>query len=244
MNPPLVIAVCLGMVILAVVVLGAMRISLRWEPLWAIVRAGLQLALLAFVLQFIVTSVWLVLGFLAVMAVAATLTAAKRVNVDAFRHDHALIALVFVAITAGLVAAVTCAFATGAVTFGTQYLLALGGIVTGNLMSIVSITGKHLREQLRVHNGEVEGWLALGAPPAVATIRLRRESVKLALIPSIDSTKTTGLVTLPGAFVGAVFAGASPVDAGLFQLMVLASLQLGCAVTATVFARLVANRTS
>jgi putative ABC transport system permease protein len=45
-----------------------------------------------------------------------------------------------------------------------------------------------------------------------------------ALTPSIDQTKTSGLVTLPGAFVGAIFAGASPLEAGRFQLVVLAAI--------------------
>lgn len=232
------------MVLLAVGVLASMRISLRWEPLWAIGRAAVQLAALTLVLQFIVTSMVWVFVFLFGMLLVATATAVRRIYPSAFRDDWQLVGIVFVAIASGLVVAVSVAFLTGAVSFGTQYLLAIGGIVTGNLMAITTITGKRLREQLAEHRGEVEGWLALGAKPPTATVRMRRESVKLALIPSIDSAKTTGLVTLPGAFVGAVFAGASPVDAGLFQLIVLSCLQLGCAITAVVFAQLVAGRTS
>ncbi len=244
MNLPLVLAVCVGMSLSAVAVLASMRVSLRWEPIIAILRAGMQLALLALVLQFIVTDVLWVLAFLVLMVVVASITAARRIDPQALRHDRSLWLAILFSISLGLSAAVLCAFATGAVTFGTQYLLALGGIVTGNVMSICTLTGKHLREQLQVHRGEVEGWLALGATAPVATVRFRRASVKLALIPGMDSAKTTGLVTLPGAFVGAVFAGASPVDAGLFQLIVLAGLQLGGAITATTLARCLASRTS
>lgn len=39
-----------------------------------------------------------------------------------------------------------------------------------------------------------------------------------------DQTKTTGLVTLPGAFVGAIFGGVSPLEAGRFQIVVLAAI--------------------
>ena len=244
MNAPIVLAVCAVMVGCSVLVLTSMRVSLRWEPLWAITRAALQLAALTLVLQMIVTSIMWVIVFLAVMLVVASFTAVRRIDPEAFRNDRTLVAVVVTAIAAGLVVAVSIAFLTGAVAFGTQYLLAIGGIVTGNLMAITTITGKRMREQLHDYRGEVEGWLALGAKPSLATIRLRREAVKLALIPSIDSAKTTGLVTLPGAFVGAVFAGASPVDAGLFQLIVLSCLQLGCSITAVIYAQLLANRTS
>ena len=39
-------------------------------------------------------------------------------------------------------------------------------------------------------------------------------------------------MVLPGAFTGAVFAGASPVEAGLFQIVVLATIMLSSAITA------------
>ena len=53
-----------------------------------------------------------------------------------------------------------------------------------------------------------------------------------ALIPATDQMKTTGLVTLPGAFVGAIFGGVSPLEAGRFQLVVLAAIMAAGAITA------------
>jgi putative ABC transport system permease protein len=51
-----------------------------------------------------------------------------------------------------------------------------------------------------------------------------RIAASTALIPATDQTRTTGIVTLPGAFVGAIFAGASPLVAAEFQVLVLASI--------------------
>jgi putative ABC transport system permease protein len=79
---------------------------------------------------------------------------------------------------------------------------------------------------------EVEGWLALGATPRQSTLELARQSVYSALIPSVDQTKTTGLVTLPGAFVGAIFGGVSPLAAGRFQIVVLAAIMAAGTITA------------
>ena len=61
-----------------------------------------------------------------------------------------------------------------------------------------------------------------------------------ALIPSVDQTKTTGLVTLPGAFVGAIFGGLSPLEAGRFQIVVLASIMAAGSVTAILLITLLA----
>jgi UDP-glucose/iron transport system permease protein len=58
------------------------------------------------------------------------------------------------------------------------------------------------------------------------------------LLPTLDQTRSTGLVTLPGAFVGALFGGASPFVAAQFQLVVLAGIALTMLTTAIVVTRL------
>ena len=45
-----------------------------------------------------------------------------------------------------------------------------------------------------------------------------------ALVPALDQTRTVGLVTLPGAFVGVLLGGGSPLEAGAAQLLVLVGL--------------------
>ena len=99
-------------------------------------------------------------------------------------------------------------------------------------MSVGTLSAKRMREQLVDHRDEIFGWLALGATMRFATARFRAEAVRLATTPNIDQSKTTGLVVLPGAFTGAVFAGASPVEAGLFQIVVLSTIMLSSAITA------------
>jgi putative ABC transport system permease protein len=58
---------------------------------------------------------------------------------------------------------------------------------------------------------------------------------------SLDQTRTTGLVTLPGAFVGALFGGASPLQAARFQLVVLVGLLVAESVAAVVLLRPLAD---
>jgi putative ABC transport system permease protein len=90
--------------------------------------------------------------------------------------------------------------------------------------------------------GEVEAWFSLGATPAQAHEEIGREAVRESLLPNLDQTKSTGLVTLPGAFVGALFGGASPAQAAQFQLVVLAGIALAMTITGIVVTRL-AGRT-
>jgi putative ABC transport system permease protein len=43
-------------------------------------------------------------------------------------------------------------------------------------------------------------------------------------VPALDQTRTVGLVALPGAFVGVLLGGASPLEAGPVRLVVPISL--------------------
>jgi putative ABC transport system permease protein len=99
-------------------------------------------------------------------------------------------------------------------------------------MSIATLAGRRLMQSVTEQWEQVEGWLALGATPRESTRFLAREAVYSALIPSTDQTKTTGLVTLPGAFVGAIFGGVDPLEAGRFQIVVLASIMAAGSITA------------
>ena len=69
---------------------------------------------------------------------------------------------------------------------------------------------------------------------------MARPAAALALIPGMDQTRTVGLVTLPGAFVGVLLAGASPWQAGATQVLVLVALLLVQAIAVAVTVELIA----
>ena len=85
---------------------------------------------------------------------------------------------------------------------------------------------------------EIEGWLALGATARVATRDVVRSAVGESLVPAVDQTRTVRLVTLPGAFVGALAGGATPGDGARFQLTVLVALLCAQALAATTLGHL------
>ncbi|CQT16880.1 YbbM seven transmembrane helix protein [Salmonella enterica subsp. enterica serovar Typhi] len=60
----------------------------------------------------------------------------------------------------------------------------------------------------------------MGATPKMASAGLIRDSIRASLIPTIDSAKTVGLVSLPGMMSGLIFAGIDPVKAIKYQIMV------------------------
>ena len=53
-------------------------------------------------------------------------------------------------------------------------------------------------------------------------------------MPALDQTRTVGLVTLPGAFVGVLLGGGTAIQAGAVQVLVLTGLLAAETVTVVV----------
>ena len=221
---------------LTVGVLRGARTPSYLSPALAILRGAAQLAAISLVLAGVITSpLWVGVALLVMFSVASV-TATRRLTWSWRRF-----ALVAATMAAGILATLAVVFGTGAIEFAPRYVLAVGGIVVGNSMTITTLAGRRFFEAVVEQWDQVEGWLALGAIPRQATLLQARRAVHSALIPSTDQTKTTGLVTLPGAFVGAIFGGASPFEAGRFQVVVLASIMAAGSITAVALIRSLGN---
>lgn len=224
---------------LTVTVLRLYGVRQRWAPVWAVARGLLQLSILSLILTGVITHGGLVALGVAVMFGVAVFTAARRLTADGDRLLPA-IGTVALGMGAGVGAVLLIVFGTGALELASRYALALAGIVIGNAMTAATLTGRRLVEAIVERWNEVEGWLALGATPRQAAASMARQAVHNALIPATDQAKTTGLVTLPGAFVGAIFGGLSPLEAGRFQIIVLGAILAAGAVCSIVVAHLMA----
>lgn len=221
--------VILTMALLASGLLARAGIGLGWLPLVAVIRAGVQLAAVTLLLRGVDSVPWTAVLFIILMLTTASLTTARRAASLPRGARSALIGT-----TSGALVSLTIILAAGLVSLGPTSVIAVSGIIIGGCMTVSTLSLRHYLANVRTRRDEVEGWLALGARPRTATDLPRVIAVREALIPNLDQTKSTGLVTLPGAFVGALFAGASALEAAQFQLVVLAGLALGGAVTALV----------
>jgi len=212
-------------------------VGLGLFPLWAIGRAVVQLTVVALLLRGILSVPWTVAGFILLMLTTASWTAMGRLR--ELWHGRRTAVL---GVLAGALLTLVVIFGLRLVDLQVRYLVAVGGIIIGNSMSAATLAGRNFLRGSRARKDEIEAWLSLGATPAQAHEAIGREAVRESLLPTLDQTKSTGLVTLPGAFVGALFGGASPATAAQFQLVVLAGIALTMTVTGIVVTRL-AGRT-
>lgn len=223
------------LMVLTISILWTSHVPHHFAPALAILRGAAQLAVISLILGGVISSpLWITVALL-VMFWVATATAARRIG---WSWNH--FALTGGAMFCSIAITLVIVFATGAIEFTPRYALAIGGIVIGNAMTIATLASRRFVESVDDHWEEVEGWLALGATPRQSTLQLARNAVYSALIPSTDQTKTTGLVALPGAFVGAIFGGVSPLEAGRFQIVVLAAIMAAGSITAVIVVKVLA----
>lgn len=218
-----------GLLVLAASTMGLARwrgLGLGVLPLVALARAAAQLTVVALLLRGVLAAPWTAAAFLVLMLTTASWTAHGRLK-EQWGGRRAAVA----GVVAGSTVSLGAILALRLIEIDAREVVAVGGIVVGNTMTASTLSGRTFARSVRTRAGEVEAWLALGAVPVRAHEDIAREAAREALLPTLDQTRSTGLVTLPGAFVGALFGGASPAEAAVFQLTVLAGIALAMTVT-------------
>jgi len=214
---------------LLTVLTGCAAVLVRWAGLGqsrqvvvAAVRAVIQLAVVSLVIGFALRSIPWTAAFIAVMLVVASGTSAHRIT-GSLRPRGWLAAL---PILAGVLPTLTLILLSTAVPVVPIATLPVAGILVGNAMTATTLAGRRAVEELTDQRGAYEAALSVGLSRREGVSLVARPAAALALVPGLDQTRTVGLVTLPGAFVGVLLAGASPLQAGAAQVLVLVALML------------------
>ncbi|MET7638686.1 ABC transporter permease [Streptomyces sp. NPDC005438] len=198
-------------------------------------RAALQLAAVSWVIGWAMGAVPGVLAFVALMCAVAIRTAGRRITAHhSWWWAAAPVLLAVMPVLAALLL-------TGLVPPRGVALIPVAGILVGGAMTATVLAGRRALEELTTRHGEVEAALALGLSEREARLEVARPAASGALVPGLDQTRTVGLVTLPGAFVGMLLGGASPLMAGAVQLFVLVALMEVQSVAVVVTLELVAR---
>lgn len=234
-NLDLALAACL--ILIAASLSLVLRLKLERRLLIATVRMVAQLLLVGLVLK---TLFGLASGFWTGLAAAVMVGLAGR-EVMA-RQEGGLARLWSYGI--GTAAMLTAAGLVTILALTTQvqpdpwydprYALPLLGMILGNCMTGVSLGLQSLTEGARKNRSGIEAQLALGADRMTALLPVLREALRTALMPIINAMSATGLVALPGMMTGQILAGADPMDAVKYQLLILFLIAGGTALGAII----------
>ena len=240
---PIDLLVAAGLLLIAGAVSIALRLGLVRRLAWAGIRSTVQLILLGHLLRWVfgIDRATIVVAVLAVMIVAAGRAAVRRPE-RTFRgatvRGVVSLALPGLAITF----TVTGIILQVEPWHQPQYLLPLLGMVLGNSLTGVSLALDYLLETLDQRRHEIRDALALGATRWEASQDAIGAAVRRGMIPILNAMSVVGIVSLPGMMTGQILAGADPLVAVEYQLVVMFMLAASSALGAVAMVLLTFQR--
>ncbi|HFE4679711.1 TPA: iron export ABC transporter permease subunit FetB [Staphylococcus aureus] len=185
----------------------------------ATLRAVVQLIILGFLLHYIfkINDKWLLVLCVFVIIVNASWNTISRSS----PVMHHVFWISFVAIFVGTALPLAGTIATGAIQFTANEVIPIGGMLANNGLIAINLAYQNLDRAFVQDGTNIESKLSLAATPKLASKVAIRESIRLAIVPTIDSVKTYGLVSIPGMMTGLIIGGVPPLQAIKFQLLVV-----------------------
>ncbi|WP_346940375.1 ABC transporter permease [uncultured Clostridium sp.] len=211
-------------------------LGLGKDILISMVRAIIQLVIVGYILQFVFSlenPIFTILLVTLMIMNAAFNTKKRSQNIKNPVRTS------FTALFSGAFITLSILVLSGAINFIPNEIVPVAGMVVSNSMVAINLSYKNLNTTFSSKRNEVEVKLALGATAKVACKEILKDSIKLSIMPSIDSAKTLGIVSLPGMMTGLILAGSSPLMAIKFQIMVTFMI-----LSSTSIATLIATYTS
>ena len=200
------LALALMLVVVAILISHKEKLALEKDIFWSVGRAIIQLIIVGYVLKLLMV---LFICF------NAAWNAQKRSKYIAKAFISS-----FIAITVGAGITLAVLILSGSIEFIPMQVIPIAGMIAGNAMVAVGLCYNNLGQRVISEQQQIQEKLSLGATPKQASAILIRDSIRAALIPTVDSAKTVGLVSLPGMMSGLIFAGIDPVKAIKYQIMV------------------------
>jgi len=202
-----------------------MKITMNKRLFYSLFRMTIQLVLVGFFLQYIFLSnnPWVNTAYVLFMIVAAAISTVKTCGLT-IKNQFLPILLGF-----GIPNVIMILFINQYVIglnniFDAQYYIPLMGMLLGNSLSGNIIGVNAFYTGLRKNERQYYYRLGLSANQWEATLPWYKEAVIACLNPSIASTETVGLVFLPGMMTGQILAGAMPITAIVYQIVIMAAI--------------------
>lgn len=227
---------CSSLVFIAIAISYKEKLELESDLLIAVIRMIIQLSLVGFVLTYIFEwdKAWITLIIVLIMDLNAAHNAGQR-----GKHIPGSFRISLIVILGSSLLAMAILLLTGSIRFIPEHVIPINGMMIGNGMAIIGLSFKNLSNSISAQQKQITEKLALGATKKQASMDVIRESIKISLQPTIDSTRTVGLVTLPGMMTGMIFSGVMPMNAIMYQIMIyfmIIAIATICAVGATYMA--------
>lgn len=212
------LTISLIFVIIPMILSRAFNLGLGKDTFIATIRSIIQLLIVGYLLQFVFDAEnYIYLSLMVIlMIVAATVNTQKKGKSIQGIIWKIVVTFVFIEVlTQGILIGLKITPPTA------QYIIPISGMVIGNSMVLGILFLNRFTAELESHQEQTELILSLGGTPKQAIHKQLITSIQASTLPTIEKQKTIGLVQLPGMMSGQIIAGADPVQAVIFQLLIL-----------------------
>jgi len=205
-----------------------LHLGLQRRLLIAAVRTVVQLLLIGLVLRWIFSAGqwYVVLALMLVMTLIAGMAAVGRTG----RHYPGirLDSIISIWASSWLITALALTVIVQVEPwYRPQYAVPLLGMILGNTLNGISLGLDRLGETLVGQRDQVETLLALGATRWEAAREPIREAVRTGMIPILNTMMVVGLVSMPGMMTGQLLAGTDPMQAVMYQIVIMFLIAAG-----------------
>ena len=211
-----------GLILIAVGIARWQGVGLAQRLVIGAVRAVGQLVFVGYVLVYIfaLDRWYLVVATLLIMLMVATQAAVNRQ--PGSRRMLLMITGVAMLVASGFTLLyISTLVVRVAPWYNPQYMIPLFGMIVGSAMNAAAIAAERLHSEVTVRRAEIEAYLTLGAHYHQASQQAVRQALRASLIPTVNGLMVVGIVTLPGMMTGQILAGASPLIAIRYQIVVV-----------------------
>ncbi len=206
------------LVIIALIYSYKEKLGVEKELLLNSLRALIQLILLGYILVYIfkLKNPVELLSILVVMVLFASYTAQKRVKLKEKGYTTAFFSIFFASFIV-----LFSLIGLGIINFKPNEIIPVGGMIIGNSLNVYTLTVDRLKSEVENSIDIIENMIALGATLKQSFHFIVKKSLKAALIPTINSLQTVGIIHIPGITTGMLLAGADPLKAVSYQLVIM-----------------------
>ncbi|MEY8001310.1 iron export ABC transporter permease subunit FetB [Clostridium sp. Mt-5] len=204
------------------------KLGLEKDIIISIARAVIQLIIVGYLLNYVfgLKNVLFTTFLLMFMIVNASYNAAKRGG-----KIKNIFIISFISIIFGTSITLIILVSLGIIKYEPYQVIPIGGMIISNSMVSLGLSFKQIKLNFKNKKDEVETKLSLGADIYQSSASIIKDSIKVGMLPTIDSAKTLGIVALPGMMTGLILAGTSPVSAVKYQIIVTFMLLSATSVT-------------
>lgn len=193
------------------------KLELNRDIIVSMLRAVVQLLAVGYVLDVIFGLDKLI--YTIILVLVMIINAAINTKKKGFTIESQVF-ISFVSISVGTIITLGILISSKAIGYTPNEVVPVAGMIISNSMVAIGLSYRNLINNFKNNSIAVEVKLSLGASIKEASDEIIRESIKISIMPTIDSAKTLGIVSLPGMMTGLILAGSSPLVAVKFQIMV------------------------